>query len=121
MWTKNCKLKIIREEAKIEGNQTGVDWNNFCREVVVHSCFQDCIEIGGPGVVVEIDESKIGKRKYHRGHYVEGQWVFGGVERLSGRCFMVPVEDRSRETLTALIKKYILPGSIIVSDCWKVS
>lgn len=109
------------EEASIEALTTGSDWNNFCREVVVFSSFQNSIAIGGPGVIVEIDETKIGKRKYHRGHYVEGQWVFGGVERKGGRCFMVPVEERTRETLTGIIKEKIRPGSIIVSDCWKVS
>ena len=31
--------------------------------------------VGGEGKVVQIDESKFGKRKYHRGHRVEGQWV----------------------------------------------
>jgi hypothetical protein len=41
-------------------------------------------KIGGPGKVVEIDESKFGRRKHHRGHPVKGQWVFGGVERESG-------------------------------------
>ena len=38
-------------------------------------------KIGGNGVEVEIDESKFGKRKYYRGHQVEGQWVFGGCEK----------------------------------------
>lgn len=31
-------------------------------------------------VVVEVDEYKFGKRKYHKGHQVEGVWVVGGVE-----------------------------------------
>lgn len=38
-------------------------------------------KIGGPGRTVEIDESKFGKRKYHRGKRVDGVWVFGGIER----------------------------------------
>lgn len=59
-------------------------------------------KIGGVGKVVQIDESKVGKRKYHRGHRVEGQWVFGGIEEDSRRCFMVPVEDRSEATLLRL-------------------
>ena len=58
-----------------------------------------------------------------RGHLVEGQWVFGGTEhRESGdskRCFMVPISDRKATTLLPIIQQYILPGSIIMSDCWK--
>jgi hypothetical protein len=37
-------------------------------------------EMIGEGKVVETDESKFGKRKYHRGHYAKGQRVFSGVE-----------------------------------------
>ena len=61
--------------------------------------------IGGPGSIVEIDESKFGKRKYHRGHRVEGQWVFGGYERETGKSFLVPVERRDAETLLPIILK----------------
>ena len=76
--------------------------------------------IGGPGVIVEIDESKFGKRKYHRGHHVDGAWVFGGRERDNGKkCFFEIVERRDKPTLLSIIKKRILPGSVIMSDCWK--
>ena len=34
-------------------------------------------KIGGKDVVVEIDESKFGKRKYIVGHRVTWGWVFG--------------------------------------------
>ena len=69
---------------------------------------------------VEIDESKFGKRKYHRGHKVEGQWVFGGWEKYNKqKIFMIPVHNRKATTLLPLIKKWIAPGSIIHSDCWK--
>ena len=37
-------------------------------------------KIGGPGIIVELDESKIGRNKYHRGRPVKGAWVFGAVE-----------------------------------------
>ena len=76
--------------------------------------------IGGNGVEVEIDESKFGKCKYHRGHRVEGQWVFGGREKYNKqRIFMIPVHNRKAKTLIPIIKKWIAPGSIIHSDCWK--
>ncbi len=50
--------------------------------------------LGGVGKTVEIDESKFGKRKYHRGHHVEGPWVFGGYERGTGLVFMIAVPAR---------------------------
>ena len=52
------------------------------------------VKLSGPGVEVQIDEAKFGKRKFQRGHPVEGQWVFGGYEKPTGRIFMVAVEDR---------------------------
>ncbi len=71
------------------------------------------------GIIVEIDESKFGKYKYHWGKRVDGIWLFGGVERDTGRCFLEVVKDRTKKTFLASIKKDILPGSIFYSDCWK--
>ena len=52
----------------------------FCRETCKVTIQRNSEKLGGEGKVVQIDESKVGKRKYHRGHRVEGQWVFGGIE-----------------------------------------
>lgn len=60
---------------------TGVDWDSFCREVCGITIMHDNCKIGGPGKNVQIDGCKLGKRKYHRGHHVKGQWVFGGIEQ----------------------------------------
>lgn len=79
----------------------------------------DKSEKKGVGKSVQIDESKIGKCKYHRGHRVDSQWVFGGIEGESRKCFMLPVDDRSEVTLSPIIRQWIEPGTLIVSDCWK--
>jgi hypothetical protein len=63
-------------------------------QVVFNAMIDNKVAIGGVGRKVEIDESKYGRRKYHRGHRVEGQWVFGGFERESGNVFMIAVENR---------------------------
>ena len=94
----------------------------FLRELVIED-LQQCPDqemIGGPGVIVEIDESKFAKRKYNRGHRVgDKSWVFGGIERTDEqRFFAVVVEKRDAATLLPLIQKYIHPQSTIISDCW---
>ncbi|XP_071578802.1 uncharacterized protein [Temnothorax nylanderi] len=100
---------------------TIIDWFNFCRGVCVFWTDKHSVKLGGPGRIVEIDEAKIGKRKYNRGRLVKGNWIFGGYERDSKKIFIVPVEDRTEKTLLACIKELILPGTTIVSDCvcWK--
>lgn len=73
----------------------------------------------GTPIIVEIDESKFGKRKDNRGHQVEGVWIVGEVERTEERkLFLTTVPDRSAETLLAVIKKFLRSGSIIHTDCW---
>lgn len=44
--------------------------------------------------------------------------MFGGVERVSGKCFLVEVPNRTAETLTAEIEAHVLLGSHIISDGW---
>lgn len=69
--------------------------------------------------MVEIDESKFGKRKYNRGHRVEDVWVFGAVEKTEERRFAAfTVESRDQDTLLDIITEYIHPGSIMHSDGW---
>ena len=76
------------------------------------------VKLRGHNKIVEVNESKFGRRKCHRGHPVKGQWVFGGVERESGRTFLVPVPDRTADTLVAIIRDWIGPGTTVISDCW---
>jgi hypothetical protein len=68
---------------------------------------------------VYIDRAKIGK-KYNRGHFIEGQWVLGDIERISGKFFIIPFPDWSAEALLEIICKWILPTTTIILDCWRV-
>lgn len=109
-WSVGMEQHQIIDQLSLASN-TGVDWDSFCREVCEVTLMRDSCKIGGPGKTVQIDESKIGKRKYHRGHRVEGQWVFGGIEEGSRKCFLVPVEGRSEATLLPIIQEWIEPGT----------
>ena len=60
---------------------------------------------------VEI-ESKFGKREFNRGSVVDGHWVFGGMERTTGECFLVEVEHKDAATLLPIIQQFVRPGSI---------
>jgi len=44
--------------------------------------------------------------------------VFGGVERESGETFLVPVPDRTADTLMTIIRDRIEPGTTVISDSW---
>ncbi|GFW71707.1 mitotic-spindle organizing protein 2A [Trichonephila clavipes] len=74
--------------------------------------------LGGEEKIVEIDESMFGKMKYGKGKPVNGQWVFGGVERNSNKCFFRVVPNTTKEELLSVIKEWVVPGSVIISDCW---
>ena len=78
-------------------------------------------KIGGPGHIVEIDESKFGKRKYNRGRRVLGKWILGGYCRTSRQCFLEECTGNKRDhhTLLRLIKKNVAPGTIILTDKWR--
>ena len=105
---------------KTTSSETVVDWYNYCREVCAEIISRHHTgRIGGPDKIVEIDESKFGRRKYHRGRVVEGQWVFGGICRETKECFVVPVNSRDKATPLPIIQDRILPGTCVMSDLWR--
>lgn len=122
-WTQDFPQINISREAGVQSVKTIVDWCSFCRDECEKFVETQSAEIGGidedgDPIVVEIDESYYFHRKYQRGEWRPGHWVFGGIERVSGKCFLVQVADRTAETLKNEILQHILPGSHIVSDGW---
>lgn len=91
-----------------------------------HACFiyfkLNPIKLGGPGVVLQIDESKFNHNvKSHRGRSpAKKTWVFGIVDTSfkPARGFMTIVEKRSKEILIPIISEHAIPSSIIYSDEW---
>jgi len=69
--------------------------------------------------IIEIDECYFGKkRKGNRGNTTTRQWVFGMVQRGTRKSFLVPVNNRTKETLIPLIKAKVESGSTIYHDDW---
>jgi hypothetical protein len=94
-------------------------WRHF-RQLVASTLELEDTIIGGPGIIVQVDESKLGRRKYNRGHRVEGIWILVGVEISEARrVFIIPVEFRNEETIKAVVRSHVLPGSRIQTDLWK--
>lgn len=70
--------------------------------------------------IVEIDECKIGKRKYNTGRLVEGIWVLGMIDRQGGyRLEVCPDNKRDHETLLPIIQKHVISGTTIITDQWR--
>lgn len=101
-------------------HETVVDWNSYMREICV-----DALEkrgkkkIGGPGLIVEVDESMFTKRKNNAGRVLPQQWIFGGICQETNECFLLKVPNRSMLTLLDAINENIAEGSTIFSDSWK--
>eukprot|EP00095_Tigriopus_kingsejongensis_P003551 snap_masked-scaffold1639_size32527-processed-gene-0.2 protein:Tk03551 transcript:snap_masked-scaffold1639_size32527-processed-gene-0.2-mRNA-1 annotation:"PREDICTED: uncharacterized protein LOC100214701" len=119
--------KDCNEESGGMAKDIQIDWANFHHDICGQHLLKNPTVIGGvqedengtsTPVIVEIDESLLAKAKYNLGRWPEQRWVFGGVERQTGHCFMVEVPDRRRETLEAEIKGFIRPGTQILSDGW---
>lgn len=124
LWSKEMSLKVVIRECQIS-HQTGVDWFNFCRDICAWHVAAISQPLGGFGAngrypnIVEIDESLMFHRKYHRGgHLARHGWYFGCVERYTGRCYFKSVRFRDAWTLLPLIRRHILPGTQIISDGW---
>ena len=61
-WTRQTRVTSAAHEVKVS-ERIASDWYNFFRDVCGQYFLDHPITIGGPGKIVEIDESKFGKKK----------------------------------------------------------
>ncbi|PSN34120.1 hypothetical protein C0J52_14193 [Blattella germanica] len=97
-----------------------VQYYSFFRDICSWKILVDAdrLKFGGPGCVVQVDESVVTRRKYNRGRVVKEKWVLGIYDTSVRRGVVLFVCKRDRQTLVPLIRDYVLPGSTIYTDGW---
>ena len=88
-WERQCRTLPVHWLSKASSIQimtyTGVsshtaqDYIRHLQQLTADSLEEEDFIIGGEGIIVEIDETKLGKRKYNRGHRVDGVWILCAV------------------------------------------
>lgn len=117
-WINCYSVEDTIAECQVNKNTVNNYFTAFRDSVVTELTDGDQTIIGGPNLNVEIDETLISRRKYHRGRILESVWVFGGICRETHDAFALVVPDRAAPTLINEITNYIAAGSIIHSDSW---
>jgi len=113
VWCGGVSHKEAGILAGVTAEHTKVDYFDVFRDV----CSQHLAEtpglfqFGGPNALVQVDESVVTERKYNRGWVVPERWVVGIYDTLLARSVIEIVEFRNQQTLTALIQKYVQPGT----------
>ncbi|KAI8088107.1 hypothetical protein BDF21DRAFT_447738 [Thamnidium elegans] len=87
------KLYVCKAPSSFISSSLQIDKNTYIKD---KQLIKPRNKIGGRNEIVEIDETKIAKRKYNKGHSVEGAWVIGE-----------PIEERNIENINEIIEKYI--------------
>ena len=119
LWLRKTTTIESAETLQISKNSV-TKYFQYFRELVSSMIQSENIKIGGKDIIVEIDETKLARRKYNRGHRVGDVWVLVGVERTNERrVFIKVLDNRSAETLNRLIDENVELGSIVYTDMWK--
>ena len=88
--------------------KSSIDCRSFCSEVCQN--YLDHQEpIGSEGVIVEIDETLVVKRKYNWGIVLAQTWIFGSIERASKKysLSLLLIKGGIQKPLIPLIQKFI--------------
>ena len=97
---------------------TAVQWYQYFQDICSWKMLAISIALGGPGNIVQIDESVMVRAKYHRGHRLCAQqrWVFGVYDPEKGHIELV--DNREAATLIPITQQVVVPGTTIWSTKW---
>lgn len=96
-------------------------WRMFVNDLIFHHVKQTSQKIGGDKKVVESDFFKFGSKKNN--NKSEDQYIFLAMERETKKLVLVPLPDKTEETLIDIIKEWIEPETTLclgykITDGW---
>ena len=100
--------------------KTIVKFNKLFREVIIEHILCNSQPIGGPGIIVQIDETLVFKRKYNHGRNIQQIWIVRGIAPETNNFFLRQVPNRNSETIINVLEEWVHPDSILYTDCWRV-
>ena len=136
---KHFTAEAAADKCKIS-DTTAYKLKNHLEDICAATIAKQPKQIGGPGVVVEIDETITARKKKSvnprigKTPALSTTWCVGAVERYGSGAFIrellveTPQEDgsviieperRTKEVLMSKVLEYIRPGSIIMRDKWR--
>ncbi|KAF0729652.1 hypothetical protein Ae201684_012713 [Aphanomyces euteiches] len=116
-YASNTPVTKCASQKKVSQNTVSKVYS-ICRDMCSEELCRTDMKIGGYGAIVEIDETSLKKKsKYNRGRHYPDCWLFGGVDRGTKQWFgRIVYGDRTKKTLSELIREHINPGTLIISD-----
>ncbi|KII65103.1 hypothetical protein RF11_16129 [Thelohanellus kitauei] len=97
---------------------TSAKWTKFFRKICSWKISTIDLKLGGPGRIVQIDESVISRAMHNRGHDLlrRQRWVLGMYDVTSKIGIVISIPNRKAQTITDLIMRHVSGGSIIHTD-----
>ena len=123
-WVRQYPVGDAAQEAEI-GKKSAIQAYQYLRDICSWRIVNvdSPLMLGGPGVIVQINESLFRhKPKYHRGRPAAQEvWVFGMVDTSQSPALgvMMTVPDRTAQTLLPIIQRHLRNGTIVHSDQWR--
>ncbi|KII71908.1 hypothetical protein RF11_13673 [Thelohanellus kitauei] len=95
---------FLIKQLEIGYRQTVVDWKSFVRYIFINHVLNHSSQIGGHGIVVQVDESLLCKRNYGVGRILTNEvlWIVGGMDDTAA-VFMDLMVIQRRNALEEII------------------
>jgi len=111
--TARCAASLIGINFK-----TSAYYYHRLREIIAAQLEHESLEVFDGEI--EVDESYFGgARKGMRGRGAAGKVPVFGLLKRGGRVYTKIIPDASSATLLPIIRRKVIPDSIVYSDCWR--
>lgn len=101
----------------IQGNTAALFYHKIRQVIAAHLEVEAEEMFGGE---IELDESYFGgARKGKRGRGAAGKVVVFGLLKRGGKVYTKVIEDTKTDTLMPIIRRKIVPDSVVYTDCYR--